>query len=84
MVTSLKVITEDVTTQLLRDWETVRERIATGEVRAIALIEVNKNRAVATMFGVPEKVPYATINSMLAGCAVLERRLVDLALEECV
>jgi hypothetical protein len=75
-VNTFRLVSNDVTSRLLEDWEEVRKRIAQGETRAFALVQVNKDMSMATMWAVPEP-SNLTDNVLTAGAAVLHARLVE-------
>lgn len=72
----LRLVDNDTTTQLLADWESVRERIAAGNTRAFALVEVKKDMSFATMWARPED-SWIVGNMLVAAVAVLSARLVN-------
>ena len=69
-----KLVPNDVTEALLRDWEVVRQRIADGETRAFAFVEVKKDMSLATMWAKPE-CSCLVDNVIMAGVQVLLLRL---------
>lgn len=82
-VVPFKLVPNDTTEALLRDWEVVRQRIADGETRAFAFVEVKKDMSFATMWAKPESSNLVD-NVLTAGVQVLLARIVSGIINESV